>query len=136
MELQPLLQKCWKNALNLMYSVTTIIPRKFPPFQIDKTIMGFLIMNLDKRRVFSSMHPHGEEGDNKQMTISRKLDTMRAFVRSTVGPIFPDIYVPNPYSVDSNTGGKKKYHFVIQGLSCESFFFFQKILLFVFPTSN
>ena len=107
MELQPLLQKCWKNALNLMYSVTTIIPRKFPPFQIDKTIMGFLIMNLDKRRVFSSMHPHGEEGDNKQMTISRKLDTMRAFIRTTVGPIFPDIYVPNPYSVDSNTGGEK-----------------------------
>ena len=40
MELQPLLQKSWKNALNLMYSVTSIIPRKFPPFQIDKTILG------------------------------------------------------------------------------------------------
>ena len=63
-------------------------------------------MNLDKRRVFATMHPHGEEGDNKQMTTSRKLDTLRTFIRNTVGPIFPDIYVPNPYSVDSNTGGE------------------------------
>ena len=54
------------------------------------------------------MHPHGEEGDNKQMTTSRKLDTLRTFIRNTVGPIFPDIYVPNPYSIDSNTGGKRK----------------------------
>ena len=51
------------------------------------------------------MHPHGEEGDNKQMTTSRKLDILRTFIRNTVGPIFPDIYVPNPYSIDSNTGG-------------------------------
>ena len=68
-------------------------------------------MNLDKRRVFATMHPHGEEGDNKQMTTSRKLDTLRTFIRNTVGPIFPDIYVPNPYSVDSNTGGE--YYLVI-----------------------
>ena len=69
-------------------------------------------MNLDKRRIFSSMHPHGEEGDNKQMTTSRKLDTLRTFIRNTVGPIFPDIYVPNPYSIDSNTGGKRR-NFII-----------------------
>ena len=95
-------------------------------------------MNLDKRRVFSSMHPHGEEGDNKQMTISRKLDTMRAFIRSTVGPIFPDIYVPNPYSVDSNTGGKKKIKMKITPKNLRIFFFvlFQKTLRFVFPTFN
>ena len=66
----------------------------------------FIVMNLDKRRVFATTHPHGEEGDNKQMTTSRKLDTLRTFIRNTVGPIFPDIYVPNPYSIDSNTGGE------------------------------
>ena len=95
-------------------------------------------MNLDKRRVFSSMHPHGEEGDNKQMTISRKLDTMRAFIRSTVGPIFPDIYVPNPYSVDSNTGGKKKIKMKTSPKfkNFFSLYFFQKTLRFVFPTFN
>ena len=51
------------------------------------------------------MSPHGEEGDSKQMSQSRKHDILRGFIRNVVGPIFPDIYVPNPYSVDPNTGG-------------------------------
>ena len=51
------------------------------------------------------MSPHGEEGDSKQMTQARKHDILRGFIRNIVGPIFPDIYVPNPYSVDPNTGG-------------------------------
>ena len=65
----------------------------------------FLVVNVDKRRVFGSMSPHGEEGDSKQMSQSRKHDILRGFIRNVVGPIFPDIYVPNPYSVDPNTGG-------------------------------
>lgn len=59
---------------------------------------------MEKRRLLSSMNPHGEEGDNKQMSLSKKHDILRTFIRNTVGPVFPDIYVPNPYSVDPNTG--------------------------------
>ena len=76
------------------------------PVQVDKTILAFLVMNLDSRRCLSSMSPHGEEGDSKQMSAAKKLDTMRSFLRNTVGPIFPDIFVPNPYSLDPLTGGK------------------------------
>ena len=39
-ELQPMLQKHWKNTLSLMTSAKSIMPRKFPPLQIDKTILG------------------------------------------------------------------------------------------------
>jgi hypothetical protein len=69
-----------------------------------------MVMNLEKRRLFTSLHPHGEEGDSKQMTSVRKCSILRTFIRNTVGPILPDIFVPNPYSVDQNTGGitKKK----------------------------
>ena len=66
----------------------------------------FIVVNVDKRRIFATMSPHGEEGDSKQMSQARKHDILRGFIRNVVGPIFPDIYVPNPYSVDPNTGGK------------------------------
>ena len=53
MELQPVLHKHWKNTLPLMTSLTSIMPRKFPPLQIDKTIQGFVLVNLEKRKIFS-----------------------------------------------------------------------------------
>ena len=43
------------------------------------------------------MSPHGEEGDSKQMSQSRKHDILRGFIRNVVGPIFPDIYVVYMY---------------------------------------
>ncbi len=61
-------------------------------------------MNVEKRRIFSSMNPHGEEGDSKPMTQARKHDIFRSFIRTVIGPVFPDIYVPNPYSADPNSG--------------------------------
>ena len=109
MELQPVLHKHWKNTLALMTSLTSIMPRKFPPLQIDKTIQGFVLVNLEKRKIFSSMFPHGEEGDSKQMTTAKKIEVLRYFIRNTVGPIFPDIFVPNPYSVDSHSGENMAY---------------------------
>ena len=44
--------------------------------------------------------------DNKEkLSISSKINILRSFFRSVVGPIFPDIFIANPYGVDQSSGG-------------------------------
>ena len=73
------------------------------------------MINLEKRRVISSMVPHfgsfqedqGSSGESKEkLTIDKKIHILRSFFRSVVGPIFPDIFIANPYGVDQSTGGR------------------------------
>ena len=42
----------------------------------------------------------------QHLSPARKADILRTFFRTTVGPIFPEAFVPSPYGVDQNTGGK------------------------------
>ena len=72
----------------------------------------FMMINLEKRRVISSMIPHfgsfqdesGAESKEK-LSIDRNIHILRSFFRSVVGPIFPDIFIANPYGIDQSTGG-------------------------------
>ena len=78
------------------------------------------MINLEKRRVVSSMIPHfgsfhedqisGTES-NEKLPIDKKIHILRSFFRSVVGPIFPDIFIANPYGVDQSTGGIFIYFF-------------------------
>ncbi len=75
------------------------------------SLSSFVLFNLDKRRILSSLSPHaGYEKDlqdmEKMLGTVGKIDVLRTFMRSTIGPIFPDIFVPNPYAVDQASGGK------------------------------
>ena len=71
------------------------------------------MINLEKRRVISSLLPHhgynpddSSSTDNKEkLPISKKVNILRSFFRSVVGPIFPDIFIANPYGVDQSSGG-------------------------------
>jgi len=47
------------------------------------------------------------------LTPGRKADILRTFYRMTVGPIFPDAFVPTPYGMDQTTGGMKESCFNI-----------------------
>ena len=72
-----------------------------------------MMINLEKRRVISSVVPHygsytedSPSTDNKEkLPISNKINILRSFFRSVVGPIFPDIFIANPYGVDQSSGG-------------------------------
>ena len=71
-----------------------------------------MMVNLEKRRVISSMLPHfgsipEEQASDPQekFTIGRKVNILRGFFRSIVGPIFPDIFIANPYGIDQSSGG-------------------------------
>jgi len=111
-ELQPILQKVWKPSFSILASLASIQPRRFPPIALDKSILGFMMINLEKRRVISSLLPHyGYNPDNSNSTdnkeklpISKKVNILRSFFRSVVGPIFPDIFIANPYGVDQSSG--------------------------------
>ena len=66
-----------------------------------------MVINLDKRKVFSSLQPHyqsGEPENPNEISVARKVDILRTFYRMTVGPIFPDIFIANPYGIDQTTG--------------------------------
>ena len=71
------------------------------------------MINLEKRRVISSLHPHfgynqddSATTDNKEkLSMPKKINILRSFFRSVVGPIFPDIFIANPYGVDQSSGG-------------------------------
>ena len=73
------------------------------------------MINLERRKVISSMTPHfgiqdesggGAAAETKEkFTIDRKIHILRSFYRSVVGPIFPDIFIANPYGVDHSSGG-------------------------------
>ena len=72
-----------------------------------------MMINLEKRRVISSLVPHfgynqddSATTDNKEkLSLPKKINILRSFFRSVVGPIFPDIFIANPYGVDQSSGG-------------------------------
>ena len=72
-----------------------------------------MMINLEKRRVISSMLPHygtfAEDSvttePNEKLSTDKKIHILRSFYRSVVGPIFPDIFIANPYGVDQSSGG-------------------------------
>ena len=81
-----------------------------------------MMVNLEKRRVISSMLPHfgsipEEQASDPQekFTTGRKVNILRSFFRSIVGPIFPDIFIANPYGIDQSTGGNIYYIIEISG---------------------
>ena len=77
------------------------------------TIYRFVAINLDKRKVLSSLQPHYHSGETMakpaDMSPSRKADILRTFYRMTVGPIFPDIFIANPYGVEPSLGEALAY---------------------------
>ena len=83
-----------------------------------------MVINLEKRKVISSVLPHygciqeDSVADTKEkLSVDRKLDILRSFFRSIVGPIFPDIFIANPYGVDQSSGGKLDRNQLIRTLS-------------------
>ena len=71
-----------------------------------QNLLGFIFINLERRRALSSMAPAptGNSVQRRQMDPGRRMDALRSFYRSTVGAVFPDTFVPTPHAVDQNGG--------------------------------
>ena len=96
---------------------------------LPSPLQRFMLVNLDRRRVLSSMSPtlssgsvsSSSSGDSsvngagaQQLNVGRKLDIMRTFYRNTVGPVFQDAFIPSPHAIDHN-GGEQKDIFIACG---------------------
>ena len=117
-DLEDILGKCWGSSQPLLASLQSIHPRRFPLVKVDTSVLAFMVINLDTRKVLSSLQPHycssGDAGVTKKtegsdMSPARKSDILRSFYRMTVGPIFPDIFIANPYGVDPTSGEALAY---------------------------
>ena len=54
---------------------------------------------------FGSIPEEQASDPQEKFTIGRKVNILRSFFRSIVGPIFPDIFIANPYGIDQSSGG-------------------------------
>ena len=88
------------------------LPHRFIVTIYNVIDFRMMMVNLEKRRVISSMLPHfgsilEEQASDPQekFTTGRKVNILRSFFRSIVGPIFPDIFIANPYGIDQSSGG-------------------------------
>lgn len=67
---------------------------------------------MEKKRVISSLQPILSDpaakdplgSTTRNMPEARKFDILRTFYRNTVGPIFPDHFVPTPHAADPKGG--------------------------------
>ncbi|XP_021945037.2 protein fuzzy homolog [Folsomia candida] len=80
------LKKNFSEQLSLFQNRLTPFCRYSRFFNIGKSISGFLLVCLDRRRCTFSVFP---ERSNEQMNTGHKLDLLRTFYRNTVGSIFP-----------------------------------------------
>ena len=72
-----------------------------------QSLLGFIFVNLERRRALSSMAPApagNSSAQRRQMDPARRAEALRSFYRSTVGAVFPDTFVPTPHAVDHNGG--------------------------------
>lgn len=106
--IEGMLQKNWKSTHSLLSSLASVVPRGFPSIPIDSNILGLVLVNMEKKRVISSLQPILSDpaakdplgSTTRNMPEARKFDILRTFYRNTVGPIFPDHFVPTPHAAD------------------------------------
>jgi len=99
-ELERLIGKSWRPALPHLAALQATLPRCFPPsVQLDRSILGLLLVNTDRKRVLASMLPHGPNTRDSSRTLNlpRKLDIARTFYRTVVGAVLPSSASPSPH---------------------------------------
>jgi hypothetical protein len=64
-----------------------------------RSILGFILVNTQKKRVLVSMMPHhgAQQRDARSLSLSRKLDIARTFYRTVVGAVLPSCATPSPH---------------------------------------
>ena len=97
-ELERMIVKHWRSSLPAL----TSLARQHPAVaSIDRSILGLVLVNTDKKRVMSVMTGPGAGGkDTRVMTLARRLDIIRTFYRTVVGAVLPSSATPSPHVLE------------------------------------
>ena len=96
-ELEKMIVKHWRSSLPAL----TLMPRQHPAVaSIDRSILGLVLVNTDKKRVMSVMTGPVGGKDSRVMTLARRLDIARTFYRTVVGAVLPSSATPSPHVLE------------------------------------
>ena len=83
------------STIQILRAATRSYPRNFPPeIKLDANLLGFIIINSDKGKCFSSLYPQGHTTGAESSTLSsaeRRLKTLISFYHSVVSRFFPSV---------------------------------------------
>lgn len=102
-DLERMVSKHWRSSMPLLTAVHAALPRGYPTnLQLDRSILGFVLINTAKKRVLSSMVPHhgAQQRDSRNLSVARKLDITRTFYRTVVGAVMASCATPSPHTMD------------------------------------
>jgi len=102
-EIQTIIGKLWKPVQPVLQSLTNYIPRCIPPYiQLDRSILGIVLVNTVKKRILASLTPHHtqQSRESRSIPLSRRLDIMRTSYRSIVGAILQSSAEPSPHTAE------------------------------------
>lgn len=83
--------KIWKNCFDLLKIASNLYPRNFPPnVELDKNILGVMIINTDTNQCVCSVQPSVEEKSKGAPSIemNEKQDSLRTLYKLVVGTYF------------------------------------------------
>nr|CAG4651027.1 EOG090X07E6 [Simocephalus serrulatus]SVE94279.1 EOG090X07E6 [Simocephalus serrulatus] len=98
-DLEKEVKRFWRTAFALLKSAEACYPANIPlDIVLDKNVLSYLLVNVDKRRSLSSLSPYSTSGDvHSHLTPVRKRDILRTFYKTVVGTL-----INLPDSHDSN----------------------------------
>ena len=94
-ELERMIVKHWRSSLSLLTSLSRSHPVSG---NIDRSILGYVLVNTDKKRVLSMMSP--QQKDSRSLSLPRRLDICRTFYRTVVGAVLPSSATPSPHVLE------------------------------------
>jgi len=102
-EIQTSIGTHWSSISNILQTSQALIPRCIPPsLNIDTSILGFVLVNCQKKRLLACMCPQISDlqRESRGVPISRRIEVLRSFYRSVVGSILPASSEPNPHTAE------------------------------------
>ena len=105
-ELERMIVKHWRSCAPLLSSLHSSLPRCLPPnILIDRSVLGLVLVNTERKRVLACMAPHHgtaahHQKDSRSLSLARKLDITRTFYRTVVGAVLPSCASPSPHVLE------------------------------------
>ncbi|GAB6027007.1 hypothetical protein CHUAL_013742 [Chamberlinius hualienensis] len=79
----------WKDSFEALKCVAENERRSFPStIQVDRNILGLILVNHTERKCLCSIYPHGDETDDKVLNPNQRLNLLRKFYSKTVTNLF------------------------------------------------
>ncbi|CAK1540643.1 unnamed protein product [Leptosia nina] len=115
-EIDEIVLHCWENSAQLIKEAKLMYPRNFPiSITFEPCILGFLIVNINRRRCVFSRHLHSNQ-KSKSMSGLHRIDILRTFFVTTAKELAPELKIADDgkecgsHSGPSETYWCSEYH--------------------------